>query len=257
MAKSSIVWQIASGQRENRVGTLETYEEPDDEDEVESPVEVEIEDLSEIHELFQTAQDTVSCLFRLSIAIRKATSRDPYTKSARKRDDPYDEFFDIAHVGHKFPKILGTPWLEKRLGRAITRRRESIRYSKEHSRKLGKNTERTLKEEPAIVHIEQNLVQDRPVILQKPATPSHQSQSTLDSTEASTFDPGTLRIGEEDVEEEASESSYASTEITAEGEGALKVPPIPEQGENGKEFVCPYCWTAMYFVGKKRRKHWK
>ena len=56
--------------------------------------------------------------------------RDGYTTSSRKREDKYDERFDIAHVGHKYPKLRENPWLETRLGRAIMRRREFIRYSK-------------------------------------------------------------------------------------------------------------------------------
>ena len=223
---------------------------------------VETEHLSEIQELFQTAQDTISCLFRLSVAIRAATNEDRYAKSMRKRDNPYDECFDIAHVGHKFPKLRETPWLEARLGRAITRRREFIRYSKDHSLNLARGAERSVNEPITAGGINAtNTTNEEPVILRDVASRSQQPQSTLGSTEASAFDPIKFRQidATETVEEEASESSYASTEITAENEGHLKIPPIPEQGEGGREFFCPYCSTARSYKGKSKkcRKYWK
>ena len=86
----------------------------------------------------------------------------------------------------------------------------------------------------------------------------------MGSTKATTLDAALLDVvqqepSEETVDSEASESSYATTEITAENEGELLVPPLPENGRNGKEFDCPYCWTTQSFKGKARhaRKHWR
>ena len=86
----------------------------------------------------------------------------------------------------------------------------------------------------------------------------------MGSTKATTLDAALLDIvqqelSEETVDSEASESSYATTEITAENEGELRVPPLPENGRNGKEFDCPYCWITQSFKGKARhaRKHWR
>ena len=245
---------------------MEFYEDIYDDEGPTGAVTTETEELSEAFEVFQTTQTMISCLFRLSHIIRKATKRDRYATSSRKREDPYDERLDIAHVGHKYPKLHETPWLEARLGRAITRRREAIRYSKEHHHKLARGVEQFELDQAPIEHAENpTLVPDR----EKPSSesrvnPSYQLQSSLGSTKASTLDPDKVVIlyekaTEDVVEDQATDSSYATTEVAAEGEGALRIPPIPDEGEEGKEFLCPYCWVAVSFKGnsKRRRKHWK
>lgn len=244
---------------------MEFYEDVYDENGPTGAVTAEVEELSEVFEIFQTTQTTISCLFRLSHAVRRSTKRDRYATSYRKREDPYDEAFDIAHVGHKFPKLRETAWLETRLGRAIARRREFIRYSKEHHQRQGKGLKEVEQEQAPLVTVEHALVQDeKPALLPSAAGPSHQFQSSLGSTTASTLDPAQLMVSK-DVpqdaldDDQATESSYATTEITSENEGALKVPPIPEEGEGGKEFECPYCWIVLSLKGNsnRRRKYWK
>lgn len=217
-----------------------------------------VEDVSEIHELFETCQHCISCIFRLSIAIRKATSRDRYASSFRKREDPFNELFDIAHVGQKFPKLHEVPWLETRLGRAITRRREFIRYSREHSDRLARGTQRFEQE-----HFEQPKVTRTPlqdeIISRTPPTElvSKPRLSTLGSTKATTLDVAQLKIPVAVVDEEAREPSRATTEVPAENEGDLRVPKLPDIGKGGREFDCPYCWTNQCFRGKGGQKQWE
>lgn len=255
-----------SGKRQNRLSSMEFYEDVYDDEGHTDAVNAETEELSEIFEIFQTTQTMISCLFRLSHVVRTANKRDRYITASRKREDPYDELLDIAHVGHKYPKLRETPWLEVRLGRAITRRREAIRYSKEHHHKSARGVEQFKSDQARIKHAE-----DPPIIpdREKPpsesrVSPSYQLQSSLGSTKASTLDPDKVMIlngqaSEDMIEDQATNSSYATTEVAAEGEEALKIPPIPEAGEEGKEFLCPYCWIAVCFKGnsKRRRKHWK
>ena len=227
---------------------------------------VETEHLSEICELFETCQDYITCIFRLSVAIRKATNRDKYETSARRREDPYDELFDIAHVGHKFPKVHDEqPWLEARLGRAITRRREFLRYSREHGQRLGRGVVRFEESQIPQVDLRRPSLQGENVNpLPTVADAPDQRESTMGSTKATTLDAALLNAVQQEpseatVDSEASESSYATTEITAENEGELRVPPLPENGGNGREFDCPYCWITQSFKGKAKhaRKHWK
>lgn len=252
------MWQIASGQRANRVGPLETYEEPEDGDELSGEANVMIEEVSEIQELFETCQDCISCIFRLSVAIRKATNRDRYASSFRKREDPFDALFDINHVGQKFPKVHEVPWLETRLGRAITRRREFIRYSREHSGRLASGKQRFEQEQFEEPKVTRTLYQDESSPHQ-PSTElaSKSGLSTLGSTKATTLDVAQLKTPIAVVDEEPIETSYATTEITAENEGDLRVPEMSDVGNGGGEFECPYCRTIQCYRGKGKRKQWK
>ena len=80
---------------------------------------------------------------------------------------------------------------------------------------------------------------ETPAPLVSVAGQSNRVESALGSTKASTLFPTQLKISEDVIDEEASESSYATTEITAETEGALRIPAIPEQGQEAGTSYAP------------------
>ena len=248
-----------SGRRVNRTSNVETYETPEEDDAPDSSVALEVEELSEARELFETAQIAISGLFRLSVAIRKATTRDRYVLADRKRGEPFDDNYDIGHVGHKFPKLRSTDWLETRLGRAITRRREFMRYSRKHTGKLARSAEKQVNERALTIELKHfpPIKKDAPT--SSTAASTIQAQSTLGSTTPSTLNKTEVNVDDELTRDETTESSYATTEIKEEDEGALEVPALPKEGESGREFLCPYCWTIQQFRGKAKRcqKKWK
>lgn len=98
--------------------------------------------LSEAEEYCESLKDTIAGLFRLAIIIRKSSPRDRYSK-ALSGANPFREVFDVAHVGHKLPKLVRerNTWLKERLGRALTQRRRYLQYTREHRRKLGNDME--------------------------------------------------------------------------------------------------------------------
>ena len=75
---------------------------------------------------------------KASIVIRDATPRDRFTKAVTSAKYPFIDFFDISHVGHRFPKldIDSREWLRIRLGRANTQRRQYLKYCREHHEKF-------------------------------------------------------------------------------------------------------------------------
>ncbi|KAL9068762.1 MAG: hypothetical protein Q9161_005965 [Pseudevernia consocians] len=97
---------------------------------------------SEFSEIFGTVKDTITSLMQTSIIIRNATPRDRYIRAQTSAKDPFLESFDIAHVGHKFPKIdsEGREWLKRRLGKAIAQRRQYLKYCREHNDKFWQST---------------------------------------------------------------------------------------------------------------------
>ena len=249
-----------SGRRVNRTSNVETYETPEEDDAPDSSLALEIQELSEARELFETAQIAISGLFRLSVAIRKATTRDRYMLADRKREAPFVDIYDIGHVGHKFPKLRNTDWLENRLGRAITRRREFIRYSREHTSKLARSAETHVTERTPVVKPKPDLPLTKNNAPSSSTTaPTVQVQSTLGSTTPSTFNNAKLDIFDELIQDETTESSSATTAVKEKDEEALEVPALPKEGEGGKEFLCPYCWTVQQFRGKERhcRRKWR
>ena len=180
-------------------------------------------------------------------------------KAAAAREDPFSEIPDILHVGHKFPKLRNVPWLEHRLGRAITRRRQFLRYCKMHKDKLA---EGTLQEvwKPSALEVEVQKPQLSPVLLPNENEPEQKPglrvPSVLASTKASTLavpSIGVLPESSDDVDTSTVVSSSLGDELETDG---LQVPLIPDDAAAGMEFECPFCWTIQAFRRKASRS-WK
>ncbi|OXV08800.1 hypothetical protein Egran_03437 [Elaphomyces granulatus] len=260
---------IASGERENRVSPfvqadvelLSINDEIDGTGTSTDPSSPVSEPLSEIREIFLSVSDAITSLFSLSILVRNNSSRDRYAKalvSASKA--PLDDQFDIDHVGNKFPRLYRNDmaWLRVRLGKAITHRRQYLRYCREHHEKLAKA--------PAALHKgvaspelkiginflgvqgqPSRLFSDGDISISKPT-------STLVSTTASTINPVKLenvdileRLGEEQADDR-SQTSYATSVGEDGNDNRLSVVPLEEIAMPGQCFECPYCWTIQRFT---------
>lgn len=113
--------EILSGERANRQISLEDADSDQDE-------------LSELH---LSVGDIITSLFKVSMLVKKATKRDRYAKAASAKVDPFLEEFDIRHVADKYPMVRAQPWLLKRLGKAITQRRQYLRYCRDHKNRIA------------------------------------------------------------------------------------------------------------------------
>jgi len=122
--------EIISGERSNR-----RIEEG--ESETESPSQSETGGQDELSELFLSTGDTLTSLFKVSMLVKQATTRDRYARAASAKDKPYLVEFDMRHVADKFPKARNQPWLLERLGTAITQRRQYLRYCRNHKNRIA------------------------------------------------------------------------------------------------------------------------
>ena len=268
---------IASGESENRVGT---FVQADVErlsindgidgtgastDDPSSPVS---EPLSEIYEIFLSIPETITSLFKLSILIRNNSSRDRYAKAlVTVSKAPFDDRFDIDYVGNKFPRLSrdDMAWLRVRLGKAITHRRQYLRYCREHHEKLSKAPAALNKSVASSEQkFETNFLEvqgqqsrsfiDDEMAISKPT-------STLASTTASTMDPANLETADglerlrDDIEaDDRSQTSYATSIGEDDNDCRLSVVPLEEVAIPGQWFECPYCWTIQRF---RRQNSWR
>jgi hypothetical protein len=122
------VLEIVSGERSNRQIT-----EEDSETDSSSPDKGQ----DELSELFLSIGDVLTSLFKVSMLVKKATTRDRYARAASAKDKPYLVEFDIRHVADKYPKARDQPWLLERLGTAITQRRQFLRYCRNHKTRIA------------------------------------------------------------------------------------------------------------------------
>ena len=194
---------------------------------------------------------------KTSIIIRDATPRDRYMKASTSTRNPFIDSFDISHVGHKFPRlnIEGRQWLKERLGKAITQRRQYLRYCREHHDKFQdpeRGTETSFQTHP---HME--------VFMTEARSQSHGGSlrglaaSALAPTDASTLQTSWLNPGKamgkdptEDVSDTLSHTSYATSVHTDETESRLHPPRLQDVAQ-GFPFQCPYCWTLQELTSEK------
>ncbi len=186
---------------------------------------------TELEQLVSNMTEINTCLMRLSISIRNPAPHDQF-KESTNIDMTHYEDFDIAHVRGKFPDA--EDYLIIRLGKAISRRRQYLRYREEHRKRLEQGLER---------HIESFESVSLQEIAQDLTAPSESEQAV--STVASSLPSNVKDVvstAEFDVisfqEDTLSQTSYASSACDPT---RLRPPPLPEQGVDGNPFECPLC----------------
>jgi hypothetical protein len=92
---------------------------------------------SELQEIFTAIVASNKSLMKLSMIIRSSPARDDYIKAAFRYKD-WNPYADIGHVREKHGSAKGSSdWLLNRLGSAIARRRQFLKYRVEHSEKMA------------------------------------------------------------------------------------------------------------------------
>jgi uncharacterized C2H2 Zn-finger protein len=180
---------------------------------------------SELAQLTSNMAEVNICLMRLSLAIRNPAPHDQFKLSTRI-DVSHFETFDIDHVRGKFPSAPG--YLVLRLGRAISRRRQYLRYREDHRKRLEQGLEHyALAEGRAMA---------RTIV-----APSEKIESTV----ASSMPPAikssalVLNLDEDDCfEDTLSQTSYASSNNDPT---RSRPPALPKNGQDGEPFECPLC----------------
>lgn len=246
-----------SGQRENRVALSET---PDGETSPESNQANVVantkeggEIQSEVEELTESCADTITCLLRISFSIRRATASDRYVKAAAARENAFIDRPDILHVGQKFPKLRNT-WLQDRFGRAITRRRQFLRYCRMHQDKIAQETVSRTPEAMAPLEAPRKTEANQtPVTAQNELSGNRDLRvpSVLPSTKATTLNipnAGPLPVLQPD---DSGSSTVATTFLGAERASTIGLPRVPDEAGKGNEFECPFCCKVQVFRSRR------
>ncbi|TVY38770.1 hypothetical protein LSUB1_G004396 [Lachnellula subtilissima] len=150
--------------------------------------------------------------------------------------------YDIGHVQEKYGLAkYRKGWLTERLGKAITRRRQYLKYREEHHAKLTKDW---MGEEN-----EEGTDPDATVALTK-----HTKATTFTGHENHDYRDGYVAA----ASTLGSQTSYEATVVGAITK--ITVPPLPQWAfenipfEFGEPFQCPYCYTDTTV---KNRNSWK
>jgi hypothetical protein len=217
--------EIITGQRVPWEDLSDSDSEASD-DELEQPRD---ELPNELAQLVSNMAEVNSCLMRLSLAIRNPAPHDQF-KESTQIVVAYFEVFDVDHVRDKFPRAAD--FLVLRLGKAISRRRQYLRYREDHRRKL----EQGLKV-PDLEGLS-TPSQIAPTV----AGPSEKIESTVASSiplaiKASTS--ATYLDDDDYYDDTLSQTSYASSHSDP---ARSRPPALPEAGQDGEPFECPLCF---------------
>lgn len=208
--------------------------------------------ITELQQRALDVNDIVSCLYKLSVAIRNPAPSDRLAKSALI-DTSHFVSWDVRHVTEKYPGA--EPSLVNRLGEANAKRRQLLKYMEKHHGKLARKVDVLPKiEEPT--KDENDIPTDVPKVLQphggkvedtqsQPATvrtaPSALATTVNTQTTVATFLEVEDDMAMEDTQSETSSATSASTN----DDGALRVPPPPKGAMENEPFECPYCFDMM------------
>ncbi|KAK7422980.1 hypothetical protein QQX98_001270 [Neonectria punicea] len=221
------VGEIITGKRPNRSAPA-AVDAGASEDSLESAAER----TTELEQLLNILHSSISHLFSLSILIRRLRpkGRLPIVDSL----DSFDSSADVTYVEDKFPKARQVPWLAQRMGDAISRRRELIRYRQQHRAKISKAPEEFTNLNVDTETIATSYKEDDAV----PFSPSNEPDVASVYTSA---------------------TSFMTSTMDSEGTG-LNIPDLSDmvldgvQLNYGEPIECPYCRTIQN-VGN--RYEWK
>lgn len=256
------VYAIATGERQNRTQDPDTIDIG--EGECYDTTHIDVRAIDEAQDILEVILECVRSLLRLSILIRKATLRDRWDRALQKQqDDRLDDSFDIRHVGEKFPKLdrPENEWLKIRLGRAITQRRQFIRYCRKHKDQLsGHGNYGQALGALNIVHyqaIESNFRNDVPAA--STANRALTLPKTEASTKASTLQVATLEATRDDPDDDVASivsSVVSSVNAIDHDDDKLRLPTLQTVSNGRDEFECPLCFTVRSFKNPwKWKKH--
>lgn len=257
-----LVYAIVSGKRRNRtaqvlfdVGKVEEIsilnnetqdlENSGEDSEYQDHEHVEV---SESDQLLDAIKTTITNLFRLSVLVRAATSRDRYMRAAARssHEDAFDGKFDIDHVRAKFPSLeQKAPWLVLRLGAAITLRREYLRYCQEHSQVLKSSggeelidtTNTNTQLDIEVTQAEANK-QTRSIVEIEPSLNQQTSASTFLDASLNVSNPTSDDMVDDDIQ---SMTTYTTSRGGDLSEEKLRVISLDDVAKGSQYFECPYC----------------
>ncbi|KAI1429727.1 hypothetical protein F5Y12DRAFT_333535 [Xylaria sp. FL1777] len=181
----------------------------------------EVDEETEVIEIAADIGDIIGCLLRLSVSIRNPAPHDHFM-SSKFIDTSYFEEYDVEHVKAKLPRV--NPALARRLGKAISQRRQYFKYREAHHHKLNAGLD--LDSKRSVAGAQSTIASSIPTAL-KDGEKSHPAFGQLNEEERSNSG--------------ASQTSYASSGPES---GRLKIPPLPKQAGDGP-FECLFCYMMI------------
>ena len=228
-------------------------------------------ELSELHYLVSDITHIITCFYNFSIAIRNPAPKERLHKIAQIDVSSFAHQ-DINHIEDKFRPVdpqnsfRVAKYLTKRLGKANTRRRQLLKYYKEHHDTISRHINDPLPSEGAVQSNELTNA-SKPVtsiaeggnagVLETASNIERADTvciTTKSQTTVSTVKAELVRTAENERDEDVlSQTSYTSS---TNNMMRIRVPSPPNENAafGGEPFECPYCFNIIKI---RNRQDWK
>lgn len=171
---------------------------------------------------------SLKALFRIAVVIRKTNPDNRFERAIHSSEFDFPHTFDVDHIREKYPKLMTEQqsWLAERLGKAIARRRQFIKYCRDHRARLALDDE-NIEAENATTVIQSS------------------KATTLKLEEIQAASNFSVDDYEDDV------VSILSTSTTTDVLSTLALPRLEDLSKDGEAFECPICFTLRSIKGER------
>ncbi|KAL6876103.1 hypothetical protein HDV57DRAFT_510493 [Trichoderma longibrachiatum] len=176
--------------------------------------------LDEADMLLQIISESVKSLLRLGILVRKISPRDDFQRALSRPDSAFLELPDIDYVKQRFEKLRNSQ-LSNRLGSAIAKRRQFIRYCRDRN--------------------------PRPTT---DATQENTARMWVSSEATTSVSIPDIQSGNI-LKEESEDISPTSASAIGGTSSSLKLPLLYDLSKAHEPFQCPVCFTLQCFQSEK------
>ncbi|KAL8379409.1 hypothetical protein RB599_009001 [Gaeumannomyces hyphopodioides] len=184
-------------------------------------------DFDEARSLLNCISEYLRSLFRIAVIVRSAGPHDRFKHALQASNTTFTDIIDINHLREKHPKLPEN--LRTLLGRANAKRRQFLKYSRDHSLRLAVERDESEKVE---------------------TTESRPAQTEFLSSKATIFAQPNPDLVEEDVF-----SLISASTVSGENQ-VLSLPRLATLSPDGAPFECPLCRTFQTFQqGAVWQKH--
>jgi hypothetical protein len=198
---------------------------------------------AEISHACQKVAEDISHLFKVAAVIGKSIARDRYARAETASKEKFDDHYDVAHVKAKFKHGKAPDWLMIRLGQAITKRRQYIKYVREHRSRIDSDSQQW--GEPDLPHVASPM--DSLQVKGPPKAITLASRPSQMPTMATTVVSNALLNVVQTIEDDRSVTTAHTSSFDDDADQKLFVPPLTDYTALGREFLCPFCPTATKF----------
>lgn len=206
-------------------------------DDQESENEEEFSKDEQVTLLIDLMSECMKALFRIGILVRREVTYDRFQRALQRSRFSFPEQFDTDYVEQKHPKLRSKErGLATRLGRANAKRRQFIKYGRDHRTRLEMDMDVR----------QENVAEPKATLSIDLEAPTEQL-----SSKATTFVMPAENWNSEllapPIEDEDDGASLLTASTTFDSKKSLKLVSLADIGPEGEHFECPLCFTLQSF----------